>query len=294
LSGLIDDVGGVLGVVTVLMEEDNVSDDGAEAGHQALNVAVRNAINQIVATRSVSNQDVSDEELAAFEGQILESVRDAVADEQNFFEDVWSWLNADETIGFRVFTFTHDDLKDQGTVQFSHRWRHEGDWEIFGSVTAVTMCPAEVLQAILDGLIGGPPTDLDHLRTFRDGPFRQHLGLMPWWQALERNTPALTLLLRREPELARAAAELWRYVTTAAVDLDRPFDRLRALDAAKLALEVSQQTRSRRLRIDAARAADLLPSVQGRTGGEALAVLARLSLARNPANNGSARAGRND
>lgn len=45
LDALIDDVGGVVGVVAVLMEEDNVSDDGAEAGHQALNDAVSAALN---------------------------------------------------------------------------------------------------------------------------------------------------------------------------------------------------------------------------------------------------------
>ena len=129
---MVDDVGGVLGVVAVLMEEDNVTDDGAEAGHQALNLAVHDAINQVIATRTVTNQDVSDEELAAFEDQITQSVRDAIADQQNFFENIWSWLNADDTIGFRVFTFTHDRLADEGTIEFSQRWESEGDWEIFG------------------------------------------------------------------------------------------------------------------------------------------------------------------
>lgn len=281
LSGVVDDVGGVLGVVAVLMEEDNVTDDGAEAGHQALNQAVRDAISQVIATRTVTNQDVSDEELAAFEEQITQSVRDAIADQQNFFANIWSWLNADDTIGFRVFTFTHDRLADGGTIEFSQRWVSEGDWEIFGSVTAVPMCPAELLQAILDELLGESPTDLDRLRDFRDGTFRQHEGLLPWWRMLERNTPALSLLFVRDTKLARAAAELWRFATTVVADLESPIDVRRLEAAAQLAREVSRRTRSRRLRVDAARAGDLLPLVRGRTGRDVITALARFEPARN-------------
>ncbi len=82
------DVGGTVGAVVVLMEEDNVTDAGAEAGHQAFNAAVRDAINRIVATRTVTNQDVSDEELAAFEEDISDAVSDAVSAQQSVFEVV--------------------------------------------------------------------------------------------------------------------------------------------------------------------------------------------------------------
>jgi hypothetical protein len=41
-----EDLPGFFGVVVVLMEEDNVSDDGAEAGHQALNAAVQRAMTE--------------------------------------------------------------------------------------------------------------------------------------------------------------------------------------------------------------------------------------------------------
>lgn len=56
LSGLVPDVPGVAGVACILMEEDNVSDDGAEAGHAALNAGVRNALDQIIATRTFTNR----------------------------------------------------------------------------------------------------------------------------------------------------------------------------------------------------------------------------------------------
>ncbi len=283
LSGLVDDVGGVAGVVVVLMEEDNVTDDGAEAGHDAFNAAVRDAINKIVATRTVSNQDVSDAELAAFEDQVSSAVSDAVADQQNVFENIWSWLNADDTIGFKAFVFTHDDLASQGTVEFSHRWENEGDWEITGAITATKMCPADVLQAFFDALFGGDSRrELDGLRRFRDAELPEHPGLVSWWRITERNLPAVTLLLRREEALRETARDLFRYATSAASNLDQPLDEARIGQAARLAREVSRLTSSRRLRIDAGRAADLLPGVRGATVRDGFRSLAVLEPARNP------------
>lgn len=282
LSDVVDDVGGVAGVVVVLMEEDNVSDDGAEAGHEAFNDAVRAAINQVVATRTVSNQDISDEELAAFEKQVASAVEDAVASQQNVFENVWSWLNADDTIGFKAFIFPHDDLAEQGTIEFSHRWRSEGDWELSGAVTATRICAAEALQDVFDALFPAAKSNsLNSLRKFRDGDFRRFEGLLPWWRVLERNTPAIALLLRREPELRESGRDLFRFVATAAEDLDAPLDASTIDDAVRLAREISRRTGSRRLRIDAGRLADILPAVKGTTIGEGVAALAAAEPARN-------------
>ncbi|HEU4807416.1 MAG TPA: hypothetical protein VFT01_04080 [Homoserinimonas sp.] len=282
LSDVVDDVGGVVGVVVVLMEEDNVTDDGAETGHAAFNDAVRDAINQVVATRTVSNQDISDEELAAFEDQVADAVSDAVESQQNVFENIWSWVNPDDTIGFKAFIFPHDDLADQGTIEFSHRWRSEGDWEISGSVTATRICAAEALQDVFDSLFPkAKSSSLDSLRKFRDGPFRQFEGLLPWWRVLERNTPAIALVLRREPELRESGRDLFRFVTAAAEDLDAPLDASTIDDAARLAREISRRTGSRRLRIDAGRLADILPTVKGETIGKGIESLAAATPARN-------------
>src|ERR671910_189511 len=50
---------------------------------------------QLVATRTLTNQEVTDEEIAAFEESISEIVADAVSSQQNVFENIWSWLNED-------------------------------------------------------------------------------------------------------------------------------------------------------------------------------------------------------
>jgi len=149
---LADPLGGVIGVVAVLMEEDNVTNDGAEAGHRALNDAVRNALNQIVSTRSLTNQDVTDEEINGFTSSIESAVSGAIQDQQNWFENLWSWINPDDSIGTDVFLFSYSDLESGGTTNFNRRWRNEGDWELFGHVTSTVMCPAEAVDALLGSL----------------------------------------------------------------------------------------------------------------------------------------------
>jgi hypothetical protein len=153
-DALADDIGGTVGVLAVLMEEDNVSDAGAEAGHQALNTAVRDAINQIVATRSFTNQEITDEDIDAVTAEVQAAVEDAIKDQQSFFENLWSWLNKDDTIGDHVWMFKHDDLAEGGTINFSERWKNEGDWEISGHITSTPLCPAEALDDLFSGLSG--------------------------------------------------------------------------------------------------------------------------------------------
>jgi hypothetical protein len=158
---LADPIGGVVGVVAVLMEEDNVTDDGAEAGHRALNDAVRNALNQIVSTRSLTNQDVTDEEIAGFTSSIESAVSDAIQNQQNWFENLWSWINPDDSIGTEVFLFSYGDLESGGTINFNRRWRNEGDWEIFGHITSTVMCPAEAVDALLGSLFSSRTMSLE-------------------------------------------------------------------------------------------------------------------------------------
>lgn len=304
------DVGGVIGVVCVLMEEDNVSDSGAEAGHQALNNGVRDAVNQIVATRTVSDQDVTDAELAGFESQITSAVSSAIQNQQNFFENIWSWLNADDSIGFKVFLFKHDDLASAGTVDFSQRFRNEGDWELSGTITATAVCPVNIFDVLFArrsvdltkgaiareqlleevpgaaDLVGERPAgtrfDIDSLRRFRDGPYRDHPGLAAWWRLAERNTAAVALAMAREPELRDEAASLLAYAAETCHDPDAELDPKVLGRALELLTRLSGTTRSRRLRIDASRAADVVSMLDGRTWAEGCKALDTVEPSRHP------------
>lgn len=277
------DVGGVVGVVCVLMEEDNVSDSGAAAGHTALNNAVRTAVNQIVATRTLTNQEVTEGELAQFETTIQNAVSNAVQNEQNFFENLWSWINPDDTIGFQVFLFKHDDLASKGTIAFSRRWKNEGDWEIFGNVTATVTCPANALDNLLSPLGARSSLDLDRMRKIRDGRFRAFPGVEKWWGLAERNLPEAIRILSEDEQLRGRAAELAKVATdfVERPDASISADQLKQLDAFFGTL--AERSTSRRLRIDASRAQEAARLLtRGRSDG-VLKFLATTPPARHPA-----------
>lgn len=318
LDTLGDDLGGVMGVVCVLMEEDNVTDAGANAGHAALNAAVQGVLDQVVATRSITNTDVSDEEIAGFSEQIQEAVEDAVSAQQGFFENIWSWLNADDTVGFKVFTFRHDDLAAGGTFNFSHRWNSEGSWEIFGHVISTPQCAAASLDGLFAGAMasttlspegkvlsrqaidaGNPALlreqkapvepakegrvfDLATLRAFRDGAYRETPGLARWWRLAEHNMPAAVLSLFADVELREHTFEVMKGLPALVKNPDARVPESLLDSVAKVAGGLKAATRSRRLRIDAGRVLSAVELVRGKTFRETAVLLGSIEPARHP------------
>ena len=140
-------IGGIIGVICILMEEDNVTDSGAEAGHRTLNEEVQKKLNAIIPTITLQNTDPSDE-IDKIEGEVREAIENAIQDHQNIFENLWSFLNADDTIGVKTFMFSHDDLIQNSDQIFSQRWKNEGDWSISGAVHAVGGGETDVLVTI--------------------------------------------------------------------------------------------------------------------------------------------------
>lgn len=303
LSSLLQDVGGVVGVVAILMEEDNVSDDGAEAGHTALNSAVRDALQQVINTRSLTNQDVSEEEISGLTSAVEGKIKDAIVSQQNFFENFWSWLNPDDTIGVKVFIFKHDDLDPAVTQNFSHRWKNEGDWKIFGHITSTPLCPANALSALLEG-IGGksdasgasasamsstepeekrlePPVDLEPMRKFRDGTYRTMPGLDRWFGLAERHAGRIVGLALTDQALLSSARKMLEWGNLIAQQPDEVLSEEHVEHAERLLVALSKH-RNRRARIDARRALSILNAIKGKTHREAMAFLAGTAPARHP------------
>ncbi|RMG97437.1 MAG: hypothetical protein D6706_08440 [Chloroflexi bacterium] len=315
LSALVEDVGGVVGVVAILMEEDNVSDDGAEAGHRALNEAVRNALQQIVDTRSFSNQDVSDAEIEAFTDEIKTKIKDAIVDNQNFLENFWSWLNPDDTIGTKVWVFKHDDLDPGTVINFSQRWRNEGDWEIFGHISSTVLCPADavanffaslqetavrqeaiqsvakidsqtILVKILPEDCHTPQFDLQALRRFRDTEYRKRPELAKWFALAERHTARFIYLLATDQSVRKSAHALLTWLPHMTQALDQLLSEEHLVHAERI-LQAFYRQKSRRARIDASRALAVLPLLKGKSVKEAMSILAQIQPARHPSVSGT-------
>lgn len=284
LANLFEDMGGVIGVIAVLMEEDNVSNSGAEAGHQALNNAVRSAIQQIINTRSLSNQDVSEDELKGFTDAIQNKVKDAIIDQQNFFENLWSAINPDDTIGVKVFIFKHDDLDPAVDKNFSHRWHNEGDWELFGHITSTPLCPANALSGLFSRDVASEASvsgSMDAMRKFRDSDFRAMPGLGRWFDLAERHAGRVVRMALTQPELLTSARKMIEWGGMIAT---QPEAKLSAehVEHAERLFNALAEHRNHQARVDARRVLSILNVLKGKTHAEAVKLLAEVAPARHP------------
>lgn len=164
-------IGGTIGCVAVLLEEDNTPNEAIAQGHRALNDALQRELDNLISTLSIKKKDVSPEEVAAINNRIDEAVTRAVTEEVS----VWEWLGGggdmDDTLGAGIFRFSYSDLQESSPTgrRFSERMsrgdnllaRHlgalavpvvgpalsavslfedavagNGDWEITGQITA--------------------------------------------------------------------------------------------------------------------------------------------------------------
>lgn len=124
----------VVGVVAVLMEEDNVTDDGAEAGRAELVRQVRKVMDGLAADLTTALfLDV-----AQFEKQIRTNVENAIQDQQNVLENLWSWLDKDDFIGSVVAFSRYDDLAAGTPVPISEDWGGVFRWSVRGRMSTFT------------------------------------------------------------------------------------------------------------------------------------------------------------
>jgi hypothetical protein len=136
--GDIRDVAGVIGMVAVLMEEDNTPASAIAAGHRALNRAVQTALDGLIPTLGFLHQEPTPEEMEAMTEQVGAAVLAAVRDDVS----AWEWLtglgNMDEKIGTMVAQYSRDSLLRAGTagVRFTKRFKREGEWELAGRASA--------------------------------------------------------------------------------------------------------------------------------------------------------------
>jgi hypothetical protein len=143
-------VPGMTGVISVLMEENNVSNDGAEAGRMAFGEQVQQAMGGALKAFNPNMIDISDiqhslsnyfqAQVGEFVDGIEKYVIDAIKKRQNILQNVWSLINADNLVGFHVWNFSQQDLMDnKGNIKLNHHWKSEryGHWEIEGEVNII-------------------------------------------------------------------------------------------------------------------------------------------------------------
>src|SRR5262249_37009090 len=154
----------------------------------------------------------SEEELASLTDGIDDKVSDAIAAQQNIFEDIWSWLNADDQIGHQVFLFNMDDLADLSSKTIQQRWENEDDWEIRGEVIPPPVCPADAFTEILSRLFGSAKQfryDRKALQHFREHEFVRYPQAGSWLDLIREHKGAVTSLMLRDPKSAQLVLDLF-------------------------------------------------------------------------------------
>jgi len=129
---------GLIGVCLILMEEDFTPNDAIAHGHNALNSGIRDGLAKILSQISLSHTEISNRDISNVTSTVTDSVKNAISSNVNIWEWIAGWGNQDDQIGSEVFRWSQTDLvhSSGAPIPFSHRWKHEGDWEIFGHVTA--------------------------------------------------------------------------------------------------------------------------------------------------------------
>jgi hypothetical protein len=132
------EVGGMIGCILVLMEEDNTSDSDVARGHERLDSSVREKLAELLGTLSISKTEPTEEDIDRMTDQIGSAVKDAIKDGVSVLEWLVAFGNMDDQIGSAVFRFSHGQLESSGgaAIPFSRRWDNEGDWELFGHIQA--------------------------------------------------------------------------------------------------------------------------------------------------------------
>lgn len=291
----VDDVGGVVGVACVLMEENWVSDSGAEAGHTALNNYVRQAIDDIIPTLGITNQDVSDDQLNQIASGASDAVSNAIENAQGVWDNITSWIHGDKLLGTATFIFKHDDLLTDAFKDMEHRFQQfitlprfptpilVADFELFGQMQGIQSCPVNATSVLVQSQKWVSEKNITAFMNmadkFKRNKFAGSRGLAAWWQLAERNIASIMRLLLIQPKVSKkhlpsVLAELVKIVEGRGKVSEEFVSHMAAL------LELFVAKGSRRLRIDAAIANRTLQTLGGKPFDTALDLLRKQSPSR--------------
>lgn len=283
----VDDVTAIAGCIVILMEEDNVSDDGAEAGHQALNSAVKAALDGLIPTLGVTNQSITDADIKKMTDKIQSKIESAIENQQNFFENLWAAINPDDLIGTNVWKFSGDDLLSKNPIALQKRWTNDnGDWEIFGSINTKEeiTCPADLVKKIFDALFGADSSkkSMKALQDFQKADMIKYKGLGTWWSLARKN--AFFLAKALDNKAARdAAVALFRSAPEILSKRDAALSEEHFNNAMKVLNSMADAAVKDRLaRKDVSRSIDALQVLKGKSPNQIFDALSTATPARYP------------
>ncbi|MBP6589813.1 MAG: hypothetical protein KAX45_02685 [Chitinophagaceae bacterium] len=146
-----DDIPAITGCVYVMLEEDWLTNNSAEAGHRKVNEIFQQEVNTLIPTLGILNQTVPPEFMRIVQQKMGTAVKNAIKKSELTLKSFWRLANPDDMVGAGTQQFSHDELGHNQTKQFSTRWNNEGSWELFGKIHS-THLPQLLVTSVI------PPT----------------------------------------------------------------------------------------------------------------------------------------
>jgi hypothetical protein len=138
-----------LGILAVLLEEHNVSDGGAEAGHNKLKNEVAIAVSESLEAfdpREIKFDDIEGSIQEYFQKRmdpymvsIPKRVEKTIQKEQTLVQNLWSLVSKDQFIGVHVWNFSQNQLMlHNGRTELACEWNVPklGHWKLRGEIQA--------------------------------------------------------------------------------------------------------------------------------------------------------------
>jgi hypothetical protein len=129
-------VGGEIGCIAVLMENDNIRAEHVARGHLAFDETVGRILRDELAKITIRNRELK------VDDSMKKRVEDAVNSAVTSGFGLWDWISAavnkDDIIAYEFFRFPYAELEQHGAISLERRYstKSDGDWSLYGSVVA--------------------------------------------------------------------------------------------------------------------------------------------------------------
>jgi hypothetical protein len=289
----------IAGSVTILMEEDAVSDHGAKCGYQALVDTLQSELDNLMIGKfwdlvniyiGQGEQAVKDY-LDAFESDLKDKVKhnikEAIKNHQNFFQNIGSWLDPDDQLGCEIRTYGSSDIGSSLVDDFDFIWdtKHDGKWEVLGAFAAflflsdgnVTLCPVSTFTSLAEKdedpkakkAIMGFKESIPLIRDFRSRIFKSYPGFRDWWQSCRRYTKDLIFLALRNDKIKQQTFDLIARLPSLAKNPEQPLTQAE-IETAENILSLMISNGDRKLRSDLTKVREVFNM---RKGTSAIAII---------------------
>lgn len=138
-------VAGAIGCVAIFMGQDGTPDDATAAGHDALNKAIQNELNNLIPTLGINKQEPTKDDITGIQQRVGDTVQSTIKNDVSVLQILESGGNEDWQIGSVVFRPSVTDLLNsdptgfpqQNTFSYGEVYGEAGWWRDNWQLTGI-------------------------------------------------------------------------------------------------------------------------------------------------------------